>query len=239
MVSVATLRVGRLGWPAEAARPGPQARTRPARLAEHAHVGPRSRPLTRRRGPHLAEAVWPETDLTRQILKESENSGLGDQVTMRYPVSGVDHSCLGAGPTASDRGDERCGGLINHLGVPGSHSSCHSPVRHHRNDGLLDRYTRQHDLWQVENVRDFCLSSAGVDAIGSLGRDCADGLRRVCRTKTAASAPSPNAKRYLHEQRSQPAGHRESTLAGSARAHLAWVSGTTRWTDTNPPGCLA
>lgn len=70
MVSVAALRMGRLGWPAEA-RPG------------------------RRRGPHLAEAVWPATDLTRQILNESENPGLAGQVTMRYPVSGVDRSCLG------------------------------------------------------------------------------------------------------------------------------------------------
>ena len=59
--------------------------------------------------------------------------------------------------------------------------------------------TRQHDLWQVENVKDLWLSSAGVDAIGSLGRGGSDGLRRVCRTKTAASAPSPNAKRHLQE----------------------------------------
>ena len=80
---------------------------------------------------------------------------------------------------------------------------------------------RQHDLWQVENVKDFRLSSAGVDAIGSLRRAGSDGLRRVRRTKTAASAPSPNAKRYLYERRSQPTGRRESTLSGSARAHLA------------------
>ena len=50
------------------------------------------------------------------------------------------------GPTASDRGDERRGGLMNRLGVPGSPLSCHSPVHLHWNDGRLDRYTELTDL---------------------------------------------------------------------------------------------
>ena len=89
--------------------------------------------------------------------------------------------------------------------------------------------------WAVTNVEDLQLLSAGVDAIGSLGRGRSDSLRRVRGTKTATSAPLPNAKRYLRERGCQPADRRKSPFSGTARGNSAWESGTTRSTEPNPP----
>ena len=88
----------------------------------------------------------------------------------------------------------------------------------------LDRCASPRLYWQLENVKDFWLLSAGVDAIGYLiSLDWIAGSGQIGRLVAGAmhphrgGAPSPNAKRYLRERRSQPTDRRESTLSRSAR----------------------
>ena len=109
-------------------------------------------------------------------------------------------------------------------------------------DSRLDAAVpRQHDLRPVENVKEFWLLSAGVDAIGSLiSRAWIAGSARIGWVAAGsghqdrgecARGDSPNAKRYVRERRSQPTDRRESTLSGTARAFGVGDSTLRAWLE--------
>ena len=85
------------------------------------------------------------------------------------------------------------------------------------------------------------LSDPWSVSFGSLGRVGSDGLQRVRDTKTAARVPSATRRKLsvtsVNGDPSRLTG--ANPLSREPLAHLAWEFGTTRWTGTNPPRCLA